>query len=125
VSRQDQRHARRHCVKWPARVRAIGELAWQAGQVVDLSVTGVLLRVDYRYAVGAQVEVEIDFLTQPKPATVVSGVGLIVRDHPARGEAAISFQVECGIAERSIDAQPADELAHPSARQARAAGLFE
>ena len=86
-------------------MRSVDESAWHTGQVVNLSVTGVLLRMDHQYRIGERVEVEIDFLTKPESKTVVSGVGLIVRKE-ARipGGAAVQFLFECGIARRSVEA---------------------
>ena len=83
-------------MKWPARIRAIAESEWHPGQVVNLSVSGVLLQLRHEYEVGERVEVEIDFLTQPNCRTVVAGVGWVVReeasDPPA---AAIYFDLGC------------------------------
>ena len=62
----DARRACRHEVRWPARVRSVDEVEWHTGQVVNLSVTGVLLRMDHQYRIGERVEVEIDFLTKPE-----------------------------------------------------------
>ena len=82
----------------------MNEVGWHAGQVVNLSVTGVLLRMDHQYRIGERVEVEIDFLTKPESKTVVSGVGLVVRkDAKIPGGAAVQFLFECGIAQRSSD----------------------
>ena len=99
------KRACRHAVSWPARVRSVTEPGWRDGQIVNLSVTGVLLRVDHPYSVGECVEVEIDFLTQPEHRTVVSGVGYIVREDRTRpGAAAVRFETECGLAQRRNDA---------------------
>jgi hypothetical protein len=79
-------------------VRSITELEWHSGQVVNLSVTGVLLQTDRHYEIGERVEVEIDFLTQPASRTVVGGVGHVVRGHrngTAMKRAAIHFEVGC------------------------------
>jgi Tfp pilus assembly protein PilZ len=92
----EARRACRHTVKWPARVRSITESAWHPGQVINLSVTGVLLQTERSYELGERVEVEIDFLTKPESKTVVTGVGYVVREH--RGEppaAAIHFDLGC------------------------------
>jgi hypothetical protein len=90
------RRACRHTVNWPARVRSVAESTWHSGQVINLSVTGVLLQIERSYEVGERVEVEIDFLTKPESKTVVSGVGHVVREH--RGQppgAAIHFDLGC------------------------------
>ena len=98
MSPTETRRACRHDVKWPARVRSITEADWHAGQVVNLSVTGVLLYTDRHYDVGERVEVEIDFLTQPDSPTVVGGVGYVVRRNgngTASRNAAIHFDLGC------------------------------
>jgi hypothetical protein len=92
--RTETRRACRHHVTWPARVRSIEESEWHAGQVVNLSVTGVLLKMEQRYEIGARVEVEIDFLTQPERKTIVGGVGYVVRQNGTRN-AAIHFDLGC------------------------------
>jgi PilZ domain len=105
MAQPDARRACRHEVRWPARVRSVDEVTWHDGQVVNLSVTGVLLRMDHQYRIGERVEVEIDFLSKPESKTVVSGVGLIVRkDARIPGGAAVQFLFECGIARRSVEA---------------------
>lgn len=92
----EQRRACRHRVKWPARVRSITERSWHAGQVLNLSVTGVLLVTEQAYEIGERVEVEIDFLTQPDSTTVVTGVGYIVRENGGNPHsAAIHFDLGC------------------------------
>lgn len=126
----DGKRACRHPVKWPARVKAASDAGWRDGQVVNLSVTGVLLQVDHQFPVGECVEVEIDFLTQPECKTVVSGVGYIVREDDARpGIAAVRFEIECGLAPRREDADstPAAEPPTPAAstRQSREASRLE
>jgi len=74
----------------------MAEVDWHPGQVVNLSVTGVLLQIDKRYTVGERVEVEIDFLTQPESRTVVAGVGYVVRGNGnASTRAAIHFDLGC------------------------------
>ena len=96
MPRVELRRACRHTVKWPARVRSIAETTWHPGQVINLSVTGVLLQTERPYEIGERVEVEIDFLTKPEAKTVVTGVGYVVREH--RGEppsAAIHFDLGC------------------------------
>lgn len=96
MARVEMRRACRHTVKWPARVRSIAETTWHPGQVVNLSVTGVLLQIERPYDIGERVEVEIDFLTKPESKTVVTGVGYVVRE--PRGEppsAAIHFDLGC------------------------------
>jgi len=90
------RRACRHTVSWPARVRSVAESTWHSTQVINLSVTGVLLKTERSYEIGERVEVEIDFLTKPESKTVVTGVGRVVREH--RGEpsgAAIHFDLGC------------------------------
>jgi hypothetical protein len=85
-------------------VRLETEADWHAGQVVNLSVTGVLLQTERHYKVGERVEVEIDFLTQPEYRTVVAGVGAVVRGSatgPRR--AAIHFDVGCAPRARKAD----------------------
>jgi hypothetical protein len=92
-------------------VRSGDEAGWHTGQVVNLSVTGVLLRMDRQYRIGERVEVEIDFLSRPECRTVVSGVGLVVRkDATIPGTAAVQFLFECGIARRSSE-QGLEEVA--------------
>lgn len=92
----EARRACRHRVKWPARVRSIAESTWHAGQVVNLSVTGVLMVTERAYEIGERVEVEIDFLTQPDCKTVVTGVGYVVReDGDEQHSAAIHFDLGC------------------------------
>ena len=80
----EARRACRHRVKWPARVRSIAETQWHPAQVLNLSVTGVLLQTEQAYEIGERVEVEIDFLTQPEIKTVVTGVGYVVREDQRR-----------------------------------------
>ncbi|MEO5740792.1 MAG: PilZ domain-containing protein [Vicinamibacterales bacterium] len=107
----EARRASRHHVRWPARVRSITESKWHAGQVLNLSVTGVLLQTEQPYEIGDRVEVEIEFLAQPECKTVVSGVGRVVREHgsdPYR--AAIHFDFDCA---------PAPRASAPGARAAR------
>lgn len=92
----EARRACRHQVKWPARIRSIAESTWHAGQVVNLSVTGVLLHTDQIYEIGERVEVEIDFLTQAESKTVVTGVGYVVRENGGNPHsAAIHFDLGC------------------------------
>ena len=96
MGRSEQRRACRHRVKWPARVRSITETSWHAGQVLNLSVSGVLLVSEQAYELGERVEVEIDFLTQPDAPTVVTGVGYIVRENGGNPHsAAIHFDLGC------------------------------
>ena len=104
MSHIEARRACRHDVTWPARVRSITESRWHRGQVVNLSVTGVLLQLDRTYDIGERVEVEIEFLTQPQAKTVVSGVGYVVREH-ARDpySAAIHFDLGCRPAPRTSE----------------------
>ena len=96
MPRTQTRRACRHPVEWPARVRLVTEVEWHPGEVVNLSVTGVLLRTDQHYRIGERVEVEIDFLTQPENRTVVAGVGSVVRGNGAAPRrAAIHFDTGC------------------------------
>jgi Tfp pilus assembly protein PilZ len=96
MARLEARRACRHRVKWPARVRSIAETGWHAGQVVNLSVTGVLMHTEREYEIGERVEVEIDFLTQPECQTVVTGVGYVVRENGTGPHtAAIHFDLGC------------------------------
>jgi Tfp pilus assembly protein PilZ len=96
MARVEARRACRHDVEWPARVRSITESTWHAGQVMNLSVTGVLLQIEKTYDIGERVEVEIDFLTQPERKTIVTGVGRVVRDNGGRPAcAAIHFDLGC------------------------------
>lgn len=84
-------------MRWPARVRSIAETTWHPGQVINLSVTGVLLTTGRAYYVGERVEVEIDFLTQPNRRMVVTGVGYVVRDNGGNPHsAAIHFDLGIG-----------------------------
>lgn len=95
MARLETRRACRHRVKWPARVRSIAETNWHSGQVLNLSVTGVLLQVDRDYEIGERVEVEIDFLARPECKTIVTGVGYVVREDADRRSAAIHFDLGC------------------------------
>jgi len=108
MRKTDTRRACRHPVTWPARVRAVTEDVWHAGQVVNLSVTGVLLQLERKYNVGERVEVEIDFLTQPENKTVVAGIGYVVRGNghgAATRRAAIHFDLGC--APKAVAPRPA------------------
>lgn len=92
----EARRASRYRVRWPARVRSVADLDWQAGQVLNLSVTGVLLQLDALYEIGERVEVEIDFMTDPDAKTIVAGIGHVVRKHAAAPQrAAIHFELGC------------------------------
>jgi len=72
--------------------RSRNDVVWHEGQVVNLSVTGALLRMTHQYPVGERVEVEIEFLAKPDSRTVVSGVGLVVReDTVVPGSSAVQF----------------------------------
>jgi hypothetical protein len=83
-------------VNWTARVRAITEAEWHAGQVVNLSVSGVLLQLQREYDIGERVEVEIDFRTQPACTSIVAGIGWVVReDGNDPRAAAIHFDLGC------------------------------
>jgi hypothetical protein len=95
MARVEARRACRHDVKWPARIRSLTQSQWQFGQVINLSVTGVLLHMDQDYDIGERVEVEIDFLTRPESKTVVTGVGHVVREIGDPRSAAIHFDLGC------------------------------
>jgi hypothetical protein len=95
MARTEARRACRHDVKWPARIRSIAESEWHPGQVINLSVTGVLLHMDQNYDIGERVEVEIDFLTRPECKTVVTGVGHVIRENGDPRSAAIHFDLGC------------------------------
>jgi len=96
MERVEARRACRHVVTWPARVRSIAESKWHPGQVINLSVTGVLLQIERPYEIGERVEVEIDFLTKPETKTVVTGVGYVVREQGAKPyTTAIHFDLGC------------------------------
>jgi Tfp pilus assembly protein PilZ len=82
-------------VKWPARVRSIADTHWHPAQVLNLSVTGVLLQTEQVYEMGERVEVEIDFLTHPEFKTVVTGIGYVVREDCDAQCAAIHFDLGC------------------------------
>ena len=111
MARSEARRACRHYVRWPARVRSITESQWHPGQVLNLSVTGVLLQLEKPYEIGERVEVEIDFLAQPESKTVVTGVGYVVREHGGQPySAAIHFDLGC---------RPAARPTAPDARAAR------
>ena len=84
------------------------------GEVVNLSVTGVLLQIDQSYEIGERVEFEIDFMTQPENRMVVSGVGRVVRGHPSPPGAAIQFD---------LTSHPKAALASYRASRARRAAL--
>lgn len=109
MARPNTRAACRHDVDWPARVKGAVDTEWLAGRVINLSVTGVLLDVARDYRVGDRLEVEIDFMPQPASATVVAGVGLVVRTEPRiPGRTAVQFAVECGLANRDRVGSPRD-----------------
>src|SRR5688572_30834509 len=108
---KEARRACRHHVRWPARVRSITESNWHPGQVLNLSVTGVLLQLEQLLEIGERVEVEIDFLAQPTSKTVVTGVGYVVREQGGeRYAAAIHFDLGC---------RPGPRATAPIARDAR------
>jgi hypothetical protein len=122
VGLPNARRACRHYVSWPGRVRSVSEAGWHASQVVNLSVTGVLLRIDRQYRIGERVEVDIDFLSRPECTTVVSAVGYIVReDRSVPGSAAVHFIIECGLSRRTVsgDRQDSIGLRDPIARDGR------
>ena len=62
MARLEARRACRHYVRWPARIRSISDPTWRAGQVLNLSVTGVLVEIESAYGIGERVEVEIGLL---------------------------------------------------------------
>jgi hypothetical protein len=77
-------------------VRAIAEVDWHPGEVVNLSVSGVLLHTHEEYEIGERVEVEIDFLTHANCKTIVAGVGWVVREEDSSPRnAAIHFDLGC------------------------------
>ena len=112
MARLEARRSCRHHVGWPARVRSITESKWRAGQVLNLSVTGVLVQLAEPCEIGERVEVEINFLARPDCKTVVTGIGYVVREHGGDPHnAAIHFDVDCAPTPRAIepgerDAQP-------------------
>lgn len=110
MERVESRRACRHRVQWPARVRAIADNRWQPAQVLNLSITGVLLKTEHAYTLGERVEVEIDFLTPPEFKTVVTGLGYVVRKDGDVQCAAIHFDLGC---------VPATRATSPNARAAR------
>lgn len=116
MTRTEPHRACRHDVDWPARVRCTDETGWHFGQVVNLSVTGVLLRTERRYQIGERVEVEIDFLSELDGArdakTVVAGLGRIVRtEDRIPGRSAVQFVVECGLSTRDGSDEDAPKYA--------------
>jgi PilZ domain len=114
MARPQTPRACRHRVRWPARVRSVAAAHWHSGEVVNLSVTGVLLQIDQTYDFGERVEFEIDFVTQRESKMVVSGVGRVVRGHPSPAGAAIQFDVA---------SHPKAALANYRASRARRASL--
>ena len=111
MARSEARRASRHHVKWPARLRAIASTKWQPAQVLNLSVTGALLRIEQSYEIGERVEVEIHFLTHPEYKTIVTGIGRVVREDCHVQAAAIHFDLGCTPTLRAIapderDARP-------------------
>jgi hypothetical protein len=111
MERFETRRACRHRVQWPARVRSIADTQWQPAQVLNLSITGVLLRTEQAYRIGDRVEVEIDFLTHPEAKTVVTGLGYVVREECDVQCAAIHFDLGCAPAMRAIS--PSGRAARP------------
>src|SRR5688572_21197833 len=95
MERFEVRRACRHRVQWPARVRSLADSHWQPAQVLNLSITGVLLQTVQTYKIGERVEVEIDFPTHPEARTVVTGLGYVVRDDCDAKCAAIHFDLGC------------------------------
>lgn len=93
-------------------MRSVTGSKWRAGQVLNLSVTGVLVQLEEPCEIGERVEVEIDFLARPECKTVVTGIGYVVREHGGDPHnAAIHFDVDCAPGPRAIepaapDAQP-------------------
>lgn len=101
MSWRTSERARRQKAEWPARIRSKGQAKWRNGRVINLSVSGALLRVDHHYPLGECVEVEIDFLNQAESQTVVAGSGYVVRNHaPIPNSTAVQFDTECSIAQR-------------------------
>jgi Tfp pilus assembly protein PilZ len=112
MARLEARRACRHRVKWPARVRSITDTQWHPAQVLNLSVTGVLVQTDKPYDLGERVEVEIDFLTHRESNTVVTGVGYVVREQCDVPCAAIHFDLGCTPTVRAIS-PPSGRAARP------------
>jgi hypothetical protein len=112
MARLEARRACRHRVKWPARVRSITDTQWHPAQVLNLSVTGVLMQTEQAYEIGERVEVEIDFLTHPDFKTVVTGIGYIVRDDCDVQCCAIHFDLGCTPTVRPT-APPSGRAARP------------
>ena len=112
MARLEARRACRHRVKWPARVRSITDTQWHPAQVLNLSVTGVLMQTEQAYEIGERVEVEIDFLTHPEFKTVVTGIGYVVREDCDVKCAAIHFDLGCTPTVRAIS-PPGGRVARP------------
>jgi PilZ domain len=89
------RRAQRFGVSWPARVRRLNsEDQWHTCRTVNLSVTGTLLRTYRRYKVGERLEVQIEFITQPEPRTVIVTLAEVVRQEVSiPGGAAVHFLI--------------------------------
>ena len=102
MARLEARRASRHHVTWPARLRSIASTKWQPAQVLNLSVTGALLRTEQTYEIGERVEVEIHFLTHPRYKTIVTGIGYVVREDCNVQAAAIHFDLGCTPTMRAI-----------------------
>ena len=80
--------------------------------MLNISVTGVLLKTEQAYEIGERVEVEIDFLTHPEFKTVVTGIGYIVREDSDVRCAAIHFDLGCTPTMRAIS-RPGGRVARP------------
>ena len=78
--------ARRHAISWGVRVRRVDEAEWNVAKAVNLSVTGILLRMPPRYRVGDCLEWEIDCLFKQDMTTILRGIGEVVREDNNRGE---------------------------------------
>ena len=112
MARIEARRACRHRVKWPARVRTIAGSKWTPAQIINLSITGVLLQTEQDYEIGERVEVEIDFLTHPEFTTVVTGIGYVVRNDCEVRCAAVHFDLGCTPTMRAIS-PPAGRAVRP------------
>jgi hypothetical protein len=93
-------------------MRSIADTKWHPAQVLNLSVTGVLLQTEQGYEIGERVEVEIDFLTHTEFKTIVTGIGYVVREDCGETQcAAIHFDLGCTPTMRAIG--PGGRAARP------------
>ena len=79
--------------------------------MLNLSITGVLLRTEHVCKIGERVEVEIDFLTHPEFKTVVTSLGCVVREEHDAQCAAIHFDLGSAPTMRAI--LPSGRAARP------------